>query len=141
MQEGVAEAMMFTMMHLEEAAAKMDLVVLVAEKVGFPLFKAPQVNLQRPMAEMGAMGAEGAAAQAAATTRSILPEREGDIQVAAEEGQPIIMAAAAAAPTTPVPTPPPPAVSKVETGRLSLPIKLEWLSPYQPLPVNFRMPL
>jgi hypothetical protein len=129
------------MMHLEEAAAKMDLVVLVAEKVGFPLFKAPQVNLQRPMAEMGAMGAEGAAAQAAATIPCTPLVPEGATPAEGQEVLPITMVEGAAAPTTPVPTPPPPAVSKVETGRLSLPIKLEWLSPYQPLPVNFRMPL
>jgi hypothetical protein len=139
--EAVAEATMPLAMLLEERADKMDTGARAEEKDGFPLFKAPQANLQRPMAEMEAMGAEGAAAQAAATTRSILPEREGDIQVAAEEGQPIIMAAAAAVPTTPAATPQAPVVSKVETGRLSLPIKLEWFSTYQPLPVNFRMPL
>ena len=141
MQEGVAEAMMFTMMHLEEAAAKMDLVVLVAEKVGFLSFKIRQGNWLQTMAEMVDTAVAAAVVQAAAAIPCTPLVPEGATPAEGQEVLPITMVEGAAAPTTPVPTPPPPAVSKVETGRLSLPIKLEWLSPYQPLPVNFRMPL
>lgn len=136
-----AEATMPLAMLLEERADKMDMVALAEEKDGFPSFKTQQGNLQRPMAEMGAMAVAVAVAQAAATTRSILLEREEAIQVAAAAGQPIIMAAVAAGPTTPAATPQAPADSKVEMDRLSLPIKRVWFSTRQPLPVHFRMPL
>ena len=137
----VAEATMPLAMLLEERADKMDTGARAAVKVGFPLFKAPQANLQRPMAEMGAMAVAVAVVQAAAAIPCTPLVPEEAIQAAAPADQPIIMEAAAADPTTPAATPQAPAVSKVETGRLSLPIKLEWFSTYQPLPINFRMPL
>jgi hypothetical protein len=93
------------------------------------------------MAEMVDTAVAAAVVQAAAAIPCTPLVPEEAIQGAVLADQPIIMAAAAAVPTTPAATPQAPAVSKVETGRLSLPIKLEWLSPYQPLPVNFRMPL
>lgn len=137
----VAEATMPLAMLLEERADKMDTGARAEEKDGFPLFKAPQANLQRPMAEMVDTAVAAAVVQAAAAIPCTPLVPEEAIQGAVLADQPIIMAAAAAVPTTPAATPQAPAVSKVETGRLSLPIKLEWLSPYQPLPVNFRMPL
>ena len=93
------------------------------------------------MAEMGSMAVAVAVAQAAAAIPCMQLELDEAIQGVELGEQPIIMAAVAAVPTTPAATPQAPAVSKVETGRLSLPIKLEWFSTQQPLPVNLRMPL
>lgn len=74
---------------------------------------------------MEGMAVAVAVAQAAATIPCMQLELEEAIQGVELGEQPIIMAAEVAGPTTPAATPQAPAVSKVEMGRLSLPI--EWV--------------
>lgn len=76
----VAEATMPLAMLLEERADKMDMVALAEEKDGFPSFKTQQGNLQRPMAEMGAMAVAVVVAQAAAAIPCMQLELEEAIQ-------------------------------------------------------------
>lgn len=120
MPEGVAEAMMFTMMHPEEAAAKMDLVVLVAEKVGFLSFKIRQGNWLQTMAEMVDTVVVVAVAQAAAAILCMLLGPEGDTPAVGQEVLPITMVGEAEDPTTPVQTLPPPEGFRAVTGKLLL---------------------
>lgn len=115
-----AEATTPLAMLLEERADKMDMVALAEEKDGFPSFKTQQGNLQRPMAEMGAMAVAVAVAQAAAAIPCMQLELEEAIQGVELGEQPIIMAAAVAGPTTPAATSQALAVSKMGMGRLSL---------------------
>jgi hypothetical protein len=134
------------MMHPEEAAAKMDLVVLVAEKVGFLSFKIRQGNWLQTMAEMVDTVVVVAVAQAAAAILCMLLGLEEATPEVGQEVLPITMVEGAAAPTTPVPTPPPLEGFKAATGKLLLlgrelganrlmslcPTKLRWRKGFGP---------